>query len=144
MNTGKHDKLIKKAINKQKSGRPKEAQALYKKILLKDANHLDANYLIGSSYAEQGDYEQALHFLQKAESISPNSHLVKNNIASVYRLTGELDDAINYYQQAIAINPNFAEAYNNLAIIQARLGNFDMASNNYRTALSINPGSGIL
>ena len=54
-NLWKSDPLIKKAIAKHNSGKHAEAKSLYKKILSSNPQHLDANYLLGTLLAEQGD-----------------------------------------------------------------------------------------
>ena len=135
----KFSKLIKKAIAKHNSGKHAEAKSLYKKILSSNPQHLDANYLLGTLLAEQGDLSRALKQLKVAESIAPQSHLVKNNLGNVYRLQGDFQSASQCYEQALSLNPSMPEACNNLAIVYRRLGQDDLAMESFARAISLKP-----
>lgn len=135
----KLSKLLKKAINKHNAGKLTEAKVLYKKILSDSPQHLDANYLLGTLLAEEGDLPRALKQLNAAEIIAPQSHLIKNNLGNVYRMLGDFQAAGRYYEQALALKPEMPEACNNLAIVYRRLGKDDLAITHFERAISINP-----
>lgn len=52
-----------KALNKHKRGDFAAAENLYKRALRHNVQHLDANYLLGTLYAEHGNLVSALKFL---------------------------------------------------------------------------------
>jgi len=132
-------KLFKKASSKHKSGNTQSAETLYKKILKSDANHVDANYMLGALYAEQGTLKKALDYTQRAERLSPNSPFIKNNLGNIYRMNGKYTEAESCYLQALSLKPDLIESYNNLAILNRRQKNFSEAIELYKRALSVDP-----
>jgi len=132
-------KLFKKASSKHKSGNSQPAEALYKKILKTDKNHIDANYMLGALYAEQGILNKALDYTQRAEQLSPKSPFIKNNLGNIYRMTGKYVEAESCYMQALSLKPDLIECYNNLAILNRRQKNFTAAIELYQRALSLDP-----
>ncbi|MCI0507113.1 MAG: tetratricopeptide repeat protein [Gammaproteobacteria bacterium] len=133
------DKLLKKAVNKHKSGQSREAQSLYKKILKSQPQHIDANYMLGTLYAEQGDINNALKYLSNAERLAPRSQYIKNNLGNIYRMRGDYDTAALKYQEALTFQPDMIEAQNNLAIVQRRLNNTRQAIMLYKNAIALSP-----
>jgi predicted TPR repeat methyltransferase len=134
------DKLLRKAGEKYQQGSARGAADIYKKILAREPKHLDANYLLGALYAEQGQLEPALKYTRIAASINPNSPWVQNNLGNLLRLKGEHASAITAYQKALAIKPDFAEVYSNLGIAHYRLGQTNEAIQAYEQALRLQPG----
>jgi len=133
------DKLFKKATNKHKSGRFREAQSLYKKILKMQPQHIDANYMLGTLYAEQGDSNNALKYMNFAEELAPGSQYIKNNLGNVLRMRGDYEAAEKKYNEALTIQPDMIEALNNLAIVHRRLNQTSQAITLYKNAISLSP-----
>ncbi len=133
------DKLLKKAINKHKAGQYRDAQTLYKKILKSHPQHVDANYMLGTLFAEQGDTNNALKYMRIAEELAPGSQYIKNNTGNVYRISGDYDAAARKYNEALAIQPDMIEALNNLAIVYRRLNQTQQAITLYKNAISLSP-----
>ena len=71
------DQIFTKALENHKSRKYSEAIRLYKAVLMKNPKHLDANYLLGTAYAETGKLEEAMKFLLKAEKMVPVRHLFR-------------------------------------------------------------------
>jgi len=133
------DKLLKKAINKHKAGQHAVAQSLYKKILRTQPNHVDANYMLGTSLAESGHADSALKYIKRAELNAPDSQYIKTNLGNVYRMLGDYENASLKYQEALLIQPDMAQAMNNLAIVHRRMNNNEEAIVLYKKAISTNP-----
>jgi len=133
------DKLLKKAINKHKAGQHAVAQSLYKKILKSQPDHIDANYMLGTSLAETGRADSALKYVRQAEVHAPDSQYIKNNLGNVYRMLGDYENAALKYNEALSIQPDMVQALNNLAIVQRRLHNNDQAIALYKKAISTKP-----
>jgi len=133
------DKLLKKAINKHKAGQTSDAQALYKKILKSQPKHIDANYMLGTLYAEQGEINNALKFMNAAEQLAPRSPYIKNNLGNIFRMQGNYETAAVKYQEAINVKPDMIEAMNNLAIVQRRLNHIPQAIGLYKNAIALSP-----
>ena len=75
----------------------------------------------------QGDYLKAENFFKKADSISPNSPELLNNIGFALYSADKLTEAESYYLKALQINPDFKKAIYNYALLQARLSNYEQA-----------------
>ncbi|WP_455366368.1 tetratricopeptide repeat protein, partial [Kaarinaea lacus] len=134
-----NDKLLKKAINKHKAGHAREAQTLYKKILKSQPQHIDANYMLGTLFAEQGDITTSLKYLKIAEQLAPRSPYIKNNLGNIYRMQGDYEAAATKYQEALNFKPDMVEALNNLAIVQRRLNHSPQAIALYKNAIALSP-----
>ena len=133
------DKLLKKAINKHKAGQHSIAQSLYKKILKSSPQHIDANYMLGTSLAETGQASQALQYVRRAEQQAPDSQYIKNNLGNIYRMLGDYENALAKYNEALSIQPDMIQALNNLAIVQRRLNNSQQAIALYKQAITNKP-----
>jgi predicted TPR repeat methyltransferase len=138
-NLEQSQKYFKKALNQMKSGDANAAESFYKRALRYNPRHLDANYLLGTLYAERGDLISALKFLKSAAEINPRSHMVQNNLGNIYQMTRRFDEAIVCYQRALTAEPNMPEVYNNLGNIYKNLEQFEEAETYYRRAILLRP-----
>lgn len=112
-----NDQILAKARVKHDARKYGEAIKLYQMILMKKPADLDANYLLGTAYAETGKLEQAKKYLLKAENISPDSPFIKVNIGNVYKELGEYERAFESYIHALEIQHDLPEARQNLGIV---------------------------
>lgn len=132
-------KYFKKALNKQKERDFAAAEGFYKRALRYNPMHLDANYLLGTLYAERGELAKALKFLRQAAEINPRSHMIQNNLGNIYQLSRQFDNAKSCYQRALDLEPNMPEVYNNLGNIYKNQEQFVEAEACYRRALLLRP-----
>lgn len=132
-------KYFKKGLSKQKERDFAAAESFYKRALRYDPMHLDANYLLGTLYAEQRDLAKALKFLLQAAEINPRSHMIQNNLGNIYQLSGQFDQAIDCYRRALEFEPNMPEVHNNLGNIYKNHQQFAEAEACYRRALLFRP-----
>jgi predicted TPR repeat methyltransferase len=132
-------KYFKKGLGKQKERDFASAESFYKRALRYDPMHLDANYLLGTIYAERGDLDNALKFLRLAAEINPRSHMIQNNLGNIYQLLKQFDKAIACYQRALNVEPNMPEVQNNLGNIYKNRDQFVDAEECYRRALLLRP-----
>jgi predicted TPR repeat methyltransferase len=132
-------KYFKKALNKHKERDFSAAESFYKRALKYNAMHLDANYLLGTLYAEQRELAKALKYLLTAAEINPRSHMIQNNLGNIYQLSGQSENAIICYQRALSFEPNMPEVHNNLGNIYKNHDQFAEAEACYRRALLFRP-----
>ena len=132
-------KLFAKGLQSHRSGDWAGAEQAYRRVLRKTPKHLDANYMLGTLYAEQGNLMAALPHLQYAAELDPRSPYIRNNLGNVHLLLGKLDDAESCFRQALARNPELAEAHNNLGNIHKRRGETEAALDCYQAAISAKP-----
>ncbi len=75
----------------------------------------------------QGEPLKAVSFFKKADSISPYSPELLNNIGFALYSANKLNEAAPYYVKALQINPGFKKAIYNYALLHARLNNYEQA-----------------
>lgn len=107
--------LFAEAMEAQRSGQVARAKTAFHTLLKRAPNHLDGHFLLGTLYAESGDYSQAVRHLGRATEISPRSARVWNNLATTHRLAGAKAAALSAYLRALACEPDIPEAGGNLA-----------------------------
>ena len=139
MGAAKTERWLEEATRAYRAGRLQEARDLYRRILRRSAFHLDANYLLGTLLAEQGELEEAGRLLTRAAQVAPGSPWVHNNLGNVLRLQGRLGDAIACYERALQASPTMAEAHCNAGFLCQRLRRYAEAETHYRSALGASP-----
>jgi tetratricopeptide (TPR) repeat protein len=134
------DQLLQKAHDKHLRGNLDGAVKLYNEILKLSPDHLDANYLLGTLYAEAGEFDTARRYLEKADSINSASPYIKVNFANVCKALGDFDTARELYRQALALEENLPQALFGLGHIQEIADNDrEGALDHYRKAVQLNP-----
>ena len=88
---------------------------------------------------EEGQYDRAIAYFNKAIEINPKYADAYNNRGNAYAKKGQYDKAIADYNKAIEINPRFAAAYNNRGNAYMGNGQYDKAISDYNKAIEINP-----
>ena len=111
------DQIFDKARTSHDAGKFGEAIKLYQMVLMKKPKDLDANYLLGTVYAETGKFDQAERYLLKAEKIMPDSPYIKVNLGNVYKEKGDFESAVICFLNAMQLEQNLPEAHQNFAIV---------------------------
>ncbi|MDP8202236.1 MAG: tetratricopeptide repeat protein [Candidatus Tenebribacter burtonii] len=93
----------------------------------------------GNEYAEDGKYDKALEFYQKALDINPSLASVYYKMGIVYNDMKKYNEALECYEKTIEINPDHAYAYNNMGYIYGNQRKNDKAIECYEKAIEINP-----
>jgi tetratricopeptide (TPR) repeat protein len=133
-------KLLRKALVQHESCDYEGAATLYREILTKKPNHLDANYLLGTLYAECGDFERAKRHLLKASIVNPDSPMVQVNLGNVHRMLGAPELAVASFKRAINLLPTMFQAQLGLGSTLLALGSdLDLARECLERALSLAP-----
>ena len=98
----------------------------------------------GIGCIELKEYEDAMVFLKKAETLAPQNAMILFNLGLCTDAQGRSDEAVHYYHLVLAYDPGHVGAYNNLAAVLTREGRLADAEVLYRTALKYNPDHYIL
>lgn len=133
------NKALQSALENHKAGNLQQAELIYRNILRKRPNDVDALHLLGVLCHQLGHYDSAIKYIRKALKLDAGFAEAYNNLGNVIRDKGEIDDAETYYQKALQIDPNFAIAYNNLGSIYTEKKLPDKAIFFLKKALEINP-----
>jgi predicted TPR repeat methyltransferase len=113
--------IFEKAQSKLRTGKYGEAIRLFQMVLMKEPRHLDANYLLGTTYAEAGRPDEARKYLLRAENIMPNSPFIKVNLGNVHKQQGSNEAAFICYLNALKLQHDLPEARHNLTLVAGLL-----------------------
>lgn len=127
-------------VQNHQAGRLKEAEAIYRQILLQAPFHAEAMHLLGALASQTDRSAMAIELISQAIKINPSLVEAYRNLAVVLSDNDRLEDAIALLQKAISINPNHAHAHSSLAVALARTGDLDRAIASFRRAVELAGG----
>ena len=131
------------AVLAQMTGRPEDAEAMYKKAIELDPADLTGYEQLARFYSATGRLEETIKTYEKAMEVHPDQANVHHFLGVLYELGGQRDLARPRYEDAIRLDPNLGEAKNNLAYLFAETGqNLDRAldlAQEAKTQLPENP-----
>ena len=130
---------LEKAFAHQQANQLDAATAGFQAILAEHPRQADALHGLGMISAQKRDFHQAVHYLQDAIQVAPETPAFHNNLANAYKATGKIDEAFMHYHEALRLKPTYPEAHNNLGALLYRLGNYDQAIEHFQKAIRINP-----
>ena len=94
--------------------------------------------LMGISYRDQGDYQSAIRYLNKAAEINANLSGVYQAIATVYLALEDYDQQIVYAKKELDLNPNLDVAHSLLAVAYAKKRKLSQQAGDYLSAEKYN------
>jgi lipoprotein NlpI len=130
------------AVRHHTSGRPGEAESLYRQILTLNPSHAGALSMLGVLLGQSGRLQEGLQLARQATSLDPSNFNACGNLAVMLGQSGRLDEAIETYRKVLTLRPDTFEAHNNLGNALRAAGRFQEAVDAYRQALSVMPNSG--
>ena len=131
--------MFKEALACHQAGDLKEAERLYRRLLARDACHTDAMHLLGLIVSEQGEHEQAVRLIGRADELRPNTAVYLANLGLALRRAGKLGDSIDRYQRAIRIEPGNAATHFKLGGALRDMQRIEEAEQAYSRALTLDP-----
>lgn len=134
----KQDDLLQTAVNFHNLKDWTQAANLYRKILLTNPNHFDANHLLAAALYEQKDFPSALFYINKAIEIDPKVPFTYNTLGLIISNLGDKKSAIESYKIAIKLKPDYFEALFNLGNLLNDLKEYKLAIRSYDQCLKIN------
>jgi len=75
-----------------------EVEYLFRESIAGDPENSDTWYRLGDFYLECGKYDDALQYLQKAESLSPRKEYIPHKIAQAHLKKGDHNQALKIYE----------------------------------------------
>jgi tetratricopeptide (TPR) repeat protein len=139
-----------------KVGQPEKAEELYHTLLEQSSDRGDQGryyHGLGEIKYQQGDYQEALSFYERALEIFEKSHPANhpslassyNNIGLVYTDMGEYSKALSSHERALEVrqkslppnHPSLATHYNNIGLVYKDMGEYSKALSFYERALEI-------
>lgn len=96
---------------------------------------------LGASYAEAGNFKEAISALKKAIELDSKGELNYINLGKAYREIGEYQLAISNFQEALRLNPKNASAYNGLSAVYYYIKDFNKMLEYSLKEIELNPKS---
>jgi len=121
------------------TGKIKEAETIYKKIINESPNSFEANHALGAINLQLKNYKEAISWTERALNINSEHYAPYNNLGASYLALEEFDNAIKAFSKAIKLKPDYSQAYNSLGIVYKRLELYDNAIASYDKAIKLKP-----
>jgi tetratricopeptide (TPR) repeat protein len=130
---------IRQALEKHKSGEPREADKIYRNILKRDPNHVEAARLLAGLAVENKQFRDAEVFLRHAASVAPDYGRIWVDLTSVLREQERLDEALECAIKVLEMAPEKVEPHILIASVYGSMGRHEDAILCYRKVLDISP-----
>ena len=127
--------LLKKAIEYQKIGDKSSAENVYRQILIKYPDNVDAANLLGCLLMDQGDFLNAQKFIELAIYIRPDIYFFHYHLGLVFSKQNMWQKSICAFQKALEINPDHIDSLNNLGVALKQTGKYESAIKKFKQAL---------
>ena len=128
---------FKRALEHHQQGRLLEAGEIYREILARDPDHVDALNLMGVVLQAAGDLELAETLIRRATEVAPEYFAPFANLGNVVQAAGRLPEAIELFRKALDLNHDSFETWNNLASALNATEEHEAALGASKKALSI-------
>lgn len=131
------DRALALALQLHRAGALDRAQALYRSILSRDPDQIEARHLLGVAALQQGRLDDAIRDLGQAAALAPDNPVYQCRLGAAYSAACDPDTAARCFGKALILKPDYPEALNNLATVLAATGRLDAAVDHYRRALAL-------
>jgi len=117
------------------------AQAIdaYDRCVDADPHSVDALLNCGTLYYEDGNFEKATAYFQRALAAQPQNSLVHFNLGSVLEEMGEFEQSRRHLRQALLLDPSSCDAHYNLAFVCDKLHAFGEAREHWQAYINLDP-----
>lgn len=113
--------------------------ALWDDSLRKSPGKIRPYVNLGLAYKENGQFGQAIHYLEKAVKLKPDYVKARYNLSIALLSTGEYQQAEQHASEAQRLTPDDPDTINALGIALAQQGLLGAAIDNFSKALELNP-----
>jgi tetratricopeptide (TPR) repeat protein len=127
------------ALQHHQAGRLREAEAMYRQILVANPMHVDALQLLGLLAHQVGRNDLAVELIGRAIQLDDGVAAFHNNIGLAYHQLGKNGEAEAAFRRAIALDPNYVEALFNLGNCMHSQNRLVEAEPLFRRVLAISP-----
>ena len=130
---------IVKAQEYEKSEDPRAAEMIYRDILKKDPDHVEAARLLAGIAAGNKHFRDAEVLLKRVLQNAPNYTRAWLDLVNAQREMQHFEDALDSAREVMRLEPDMAESHIVLAGAIGMLGRHDEAIAAYEKALAISP-----
>ena len=131
-----HANLI-KWLEKHQSGDIEAANTYYLAHVNEFPDDVDAWQLLGITYGQLNQLDQALNAFKKGLDIDPTNTALHNNIGHVYIKLEAFEKGEYHFNEVLRQSPSHFGVLNNLGLLHYKQANFDVAESYFHKALLI-------
>jgi len=133
------EELFQAAIDHHQAGRLREAEGIYRQLLLAQPGDADVLQLLGVAVFHQGNLPEALELLDRAVGIDPEAPDYHCNRGMILSVMGRPEEAAAELRRALELKSDYVEAHYQLAHAEGALGRNDLAIAAYERTLALRP-----
>ena len=122
-----------------KDGDPRKAEDIYRSILKRDPNHVEAARLLAKIAMDNKRFSDAEVYLRHATSVSPDYARLWVDLANVLRELHKPQEALECAERVLTLAPETAESYMLHASVVGLGNRHEDAIRSYEKALEISP-----
>jgi predicted TPR repeat methyltransferase len=134
------DALVREGVSLHQAGKLEEAEAVYRKVILVDPGHADANHLLGVIAYQAGMPEESLELITRAIGIDLEKALYHCNLGNTLKALDRTDEAIASHRKALSLSPNLSQSHNSLGDLLLEQDRFEDAVFCFDEAIAANLG----
>lgn len=134
-------KSLRNALGHHRDGRWEQAEAIYREMLSRDPDCVEALHCLGVLALQSGRLEQAREMLGQAAARAPQDPEILSHLGDVHRRRRDLEAAAACYRHAVELQPSLAESHNNLGITLSALARPGDAAACFRQAIALRPNT---
>lgn len=127
------------ALAHHQAGRLDQAEPIYRQVLARVPNQVDALHLLGMIALQCGKHDHAIDLIGRAIAISSTVPDFHNNFGMALLGKGDHAAAVTAFRKALALRAEYPQAHNNLGVAIGAMGQQPVAIESYRTAVRLKP-----
>jgi predicted O-linked N-acetylglucosamine transferase (SPINDLY family) len=130
---------LERALTLHRGGEVEPAAAIYREVLARKPDHVDALHLLGLAERELGHLAEAIALLRRTTALRPAFAEAHCNLGMALHEHGTTEEAIACYRRALSLNQGLPEPWFNLGNALAELGERKEAAQCYARAAALRP-----
>ena len=134
-------KWFNQAIYSHQTGRLREAESIYKKMITAGTSDPAVFCNLGILYKNSGRIEESLECYEQALNFEPNDAKIYSNIGNLHRDIGNLDQALQFTLKSLNLDSRSSTVQMNLGSIYRDLGETDEALKATVNAIELDEGN---
>ncbi len=134
-----HREDLVRGLGLQRMGNVREAEKIYRDVLLRDPRNVDALRLLAGIAMRARQWGDAEALLERALEIAPDFHQGWNDLGLARQEQDKTEDAIEAFERVVQLKPQMPGGFVSLGTVHAMIGNHDAAMAAFRKALQYDP-----
>jgi len=136
-----HREDLVRGLNLQRMGNVREAEQIYRKVLLKDPSNVDALRLMAGVAMRAKQWGDAEMLLERALELAPDYYQGWMDIGMARQEQDKTDAAIEAYERVTRLKPHKPHGYTSAGTVYAMIGKHDEAMERFEKAIEVEPGN---